>query len=225
MNIGIFNFLQFNSLNTTLLIMDKATDTYEIVSGNNVSYNGKRINRKSGYTKYNVGGKEELIYTADYLKYDEPAEKAKRRNIVIAAMGLVSAVLYLTAFLMRAPLSSDSLTTVGFCIALPFILYLLYTIVVKLRVPETMKLYEFEVSSYRMGTAALASAVALTVGFLLMTTCALAAYDFCAANITALCLQIAAAVVALTMYFVEKKRAVVKVPNKYIVPEKAEKVE
>ena len=28
MNIGIFNFLQFNSLNTTLLIMDKATDTY-----------------------------------------------------------------------------------------------------------------------------------------------------------------------------------------------------
>lgn len=222
MGYGFFNV-------NVLLTTDKASDSYEIYAGNNREYRGKWVTPKTGFTRFKINGKEENIYTADFLKFDESDEKARKLKTVQTVLWAVSLMLYLAAYLMKAPLGDDSLVDVCFFITLVFVLYLSYTMIVKISVHDVMTIYAFEVSSYRMCKAALVTGIVLTVDLGIMITCAAAQYDFSTAslgtaNITALALQLGSAVLAFVMFFVENRRQAVKVPNKYVIPEGAEKI-
>jgi hypothetical protein len=210
------------------IIGDKASDNYDIYSKNNRSVSGEKITPKSGFTRYKVtkNGKteEKLIYTADFLSYDGNREKNKNLKVSFTCMFIIAVIDYVAAILVNAPLYSEIWVKIVSTISEIFMLYVLYTMVVKIKSPEKMTIYQGEVSSYRMSKGAIYAAIAMYVVLFFMVITALYQYDFGEKNMLAILLQFLSASLMLVMGIIEGKRKLVKIENRAGIPTGAVKI-
>lgn len=186
-----------------------------------------KIKPNTGCAMYRVVGKDGKmeripIYTASYFRYKETKKERTVNRILLSVMWVVLAISLFSAMLTGTAIFERHWAELMDVLAIPAVVYLGYTVISQLTADEEMRVYKITVGHIRLLKAALATAIFVTIGLVLMIIFAFKDSMTSLIDIRALLLQGVAVLESFVIIYFESTRKIETVENNYEIPEGAE---